>query len=172
MTDWVDNLAHRRVFWLTLATLALFMEAAALYYQYVLNYYPCMVCIHIRLVIAGFALLWLAAGINPGSGWLRWTGIVGSFLISIVFIERSWQLLAIEYGWVFSSCEMTLGLPSWAAVDRWMPWQFEVQEPCGVTPFVIGRISMAEVLMANAAISLLLFAALIVASAWRYQRTR
>ena len=53
MTDWVDNLAHRRVFWLTLATLALFMEAAALYYQYVLNYYPCMVCIHIRLVIAG-----------------------------------------------------------------------------------------------------------------------
>ena len=60
---------------------------------------------------------------------------------------------------------MTLGLPSWAAVDRWMPWLFEVQEPCGVTPFVIGRISMAEVLMANAAISLLLFAALIVASA-------
>ncbi|MEM7406404.1 MAG: disulfide bond formation protein B [Pseudomonadota bacterium] len=159
MIDWFGGLAQRRAFWFALAAFALFLEGAALYYQYVLEYLPCVVCIHIRMVVAAFAILWIVAGVLPGNRLVRRLVVTGSIGVSVIFVERSWQLLATENGWVIGSCDMTLGLPEWIAVDRWMPWLFEIHEPCGVTPYIIAKISMAEVLMANSVLFALLFIA-------------
>ena len=143
--NWMATLPHKRFWWFFLAAIALLLEVVALYYQYGLDYLPCIVCIHIRLIVAAGLVLWVAAGIAIHSGWFNRVAQVGSVVLGGLFIERSWQLLATENGWVIGSCDMDLGMPAWLAVDRWIPWLFEIHEPCGVTPFVIARISMAEV---------------------------
>ena len=42
---------------------------------------------------------------------------------------------------------MESGLPSWFAPEKWFPALFHIHEPCGYTPYVIGKVSMAEVLI-------------------------
>jgi disulfide bond formation protein DsbB len=39
-------------------------------------------------------------------------------------------------------------MPDWFAVDRWMPWLFEVRNLCSFTPEMLFGFSMAETLMA------------------------
>ena len=59
------------------------------------------------------------------------------------------------------SCQFQLGMPDWFAVDRWMPWLFEVRNLCSFTPEMLFGVSMAESLMASAmGISLLALLAL------------
>lgn len=45
------------------------------------------------------------------------------------------------------SCSFDLGLPSWLALDKWMPLIFKVQTTCGYTPELAFGVSMAEVLL-------------------------
>ena len=59
---------------------------------------------------------------------------------------------------------MDLGLPWWFALDKWVPWLFEVQTSCGYTPLIIFNITMAEVLLVISLVLLLVTAALAVAS--------
>ena len=57
---------------------------------------------------------------------------------------------AVERGWVFGDCTMDLGMPSWLswlALDKWLPWLFEVQTTCGYTPLIAFNITMAETLL-------------------------
>jgi disulfide bond formation protein DsbB len=80
-------------------------------------------------------------------GWItRGLHLINSIIMA-GFVERSWQTLAVERGWVFGECDMESGLPSWFALDKWFPAVFEVQTACGYTPLIIFNITMAEVLM-------------------------
>jgi disulfide bond formation protein DsbB len=72
----------------------------------------------------------------------------------IGFVERSWQTLAIERGWIFGDCNMDAGLPHWFQLDQWFPLVFEVKVACGYTPFMLFNISMAEILMVISALLL------------------
>jgi disulfide bond formation protein DsbB len=83
------------------------------------------------------------------------------------FVERSWQVLAVERGRIFGDCSMDLGLPSWFAIDKWFPTLFEVQTTSGYTPLLIAKITMTEVLMDSSTLFLVASLALIVASFWR-----
>ncbi len=150
----------KRAFWFCLAAFALFLEGAALVYQYVLGYLPCVVCIHVRLIVAAALLVWLIAGFVCGSTWPRRLAMLVSLALSAAMAERSWQLLATENGWTVGSCEMTLGMPEWIAVDQWLPWLFEIHEPCGYTPYIVAKISMAEVLMGLSVLMILMFVCL------------
>ena len=146
MMTFLTQLSRQRRFWAALVAIGIALEAAALYYQYVLDEWPCVVCIHIRIWIAGFVLLGIVALCVPPSRWSSriFHGINLGLMIGL--LERSWQVLAIERGWVFGDCSMDLGMPAWFALDRWLPAVFEVQTTCGYTPLVLLNISMAEVL--------------------------
>ena len=165
MIDWLAKLPRARGFWFSLAVFALFLEGAALVYQYVLGYLPCVICIHVRLLVAGCFMVWLVSGFTCHSSWARRIAMFLSLLLSAALAERSWQLLATENGWTVGSCEMTLGMPAWMAVDQWWPWMFEIHEPCGYTPYIIAKISMAEVLMVMS-IPMVLSFALLALLAW------
>ena len=65
---------------------------------------------------------------------------------------------------------MTLGMPAWIAVDSWFPWLFEIHEPCGYTPYIVGKFSMAEVLMGLSVLLSALFFVLLVLVRLRPQR--
>lgn len=149
-------------YWLLILVGGLAMEAAALYYQYVLGEWPCVLCIHVRIWVLGFILLAILALLINHSGWGTRIFHLANSLLMVGFVERSWQVLAVERGWSFGDCTMDAGLPPWFALDKWLPMIFEVQTSCGYTPFILFKISMAEMLMAISSGMLLLSLALLI----------
>lgn len=157
-------------YWLGLLLLALAMEGVALFYQYRLDYGPCVLCIHVRIWLLG---LFAAAGVAL---WLRRyryaTGALHGLVALLMagMLERSWQLLGTERGWTFGSCNLNAGLPDWFALDRWFPLVFEVKEACGYTPELLFGITMAEALLAFSAMMVLLATTLLLTSALQARR--
>ena len=165
----LSNLPFSRLWWGGLIIFCLALEAVALYYQYVLNYLPCVLCIHVRMLLALLIVISILAllfrQIKP--------------LVLILFgmttgvwlwmLERSYFLLGTEQGWVMGECSMASGLPAWLALEQWFPALFHIHEPCGYTPFLVGRISMAEVLIV---ISAIIFAICVMAFLMLFRRPK
>jgi len=124
------------------------LEGIALYYQYALNQYPCVLCIHIRIWVLALVLVGVLGLLVQRSR----LGVAAASLLSLVasigLLERSWQTLATERLWLEGNCSMLSGLPPWFALDQWFPSVFGVQASCGYTPEVFFGITMAEALMA------------------------
>ncbi len=158
------NLSRQRQYWAVLVLLGIALEGSGLYYQYVLDEWPCVLCIHIRIWIAAFILLGLIAYFCTES--VSITRIAHGVNVGIMgaLLERSWQVLAIERGWIFGDCSLDLNMPSWFALDKWIPSLFEVQTSCGYTPLILFNISMAEVLLVFSVLLLLASAAVFIAS--------
>lgn len=162
----IKNLGEHNLYWITLILVGLSMEIAALYYQYVLDEWPCVLCIHIRIWILGFiAVAILALFIKSFKPAVPALHILNSLMMA-GFVERSWQTLAVERGWVFGNCDMDAGLPPWFQLDQWFPAIFEVKTACGYTPFILFDISMAETLMVASALLLCMSLVFLVASLW------
>jgi len=130
-----------------LATLGLAMLAVALYYQYALGDEPCQVCIHARLWVVAITLSALFMLFMPQTSLLRVLGNLGILVAGVGLFERARYLYRLENGIGDGSCQFQLGMPDWFAVDRWMPWLFEVRNLCSFTPEMLFGLSMAETLM-------------------------
>ena len=78
---------------------------------------------------------------------LRVVGNVGVLIAGAGLFERARYLYRLENGIGDGSCQFQLGMPDWFAVDRWMPWLFEVRNLCSFTPEMLFGLSMAETLM-------------------------
>ena len=164
MLEIVARLRQGNLYWILLIILGISLEAGALYYQYILDEWPCVLCIHIRVWILGFVALAVLALLFDINQWLNRGFHLINTIIMLGLVERSWQTLAVERGWVFGECDMESGLPSWFALDKWFPAVFEVQTACGYTPLIIFNITMAEVLMLVSSGLLLVSLALLVDS--------
>lgn len=150
---------NSRWFWLSILLISLLGEACALFYQHVLGYGPCMVCIQIRLWLLLIIFLSLIILCLPQT---RLANIIGSLAgigLTAGMLERSWFILGTERGFSFGSCSFNLGLPEWLALDKWFPPLFEVVELCGLTPVLVFNITMAEALVVNAVGFLIAFIA-------------
>lgn len=148
--------SEKTVYWQLLFLTGILLELAALYYQYVLDYQPCVLCIHIRVWVLGIiTVALLAMKLNR----LRQARLPLHLLMTIMlagFAERSYQALGVERGFVFGDCNMESGLPVWFALDQWFPAVFKVLEACGYTPVLFFGVTMAEVLMLLSAVLLLI----------------
>jgi protein dithiol:quinone oxidoreductase len=137
-----------KLYWSAIIVGGLALEVIALYYQYALNQYPCVLCIHIRIWVLALVLIGVLGLLVHRSR----PGVVAASLLSLVasigLLERSWQTLATERLWLEGNCSMLSGLPSWFALDQWFPAVFGVQASCGYTPEILFGITMAEALMA------------------------
>ena len=123
---------------------------AALFYQYVLGEEPCQVCIHARLWVTAWILSGLMILLLPQHFVGRSLGHLSIIAAGIGLAERAFYLYRLENGIGDGSCEFQLGMPDWFAVDRWLPWLFEVRNLCSFTPEIALGISMAEALLATA----------------------
>ena len=148
MLNKLDNLVAAPWYWLALIVLGVSMEVSALIYQYLLEYWPCVLCIHVRIWVFGLvvaALIGLALRRRRVG---RFIGHSLVLVISIGLLERSWQLLAIERGFAAAGeCNFDAGLPNWFALDQWFPAMFKVWEACGYTPELLFGVTMAEALL-------------------------
>ena len=151
------NFSKHGGYWLMLTGVCILLEAIALLYQYVLDEPPCVVCIHVRIGVLVVFLLAVAGLLLRSAKMLAAMTHLAIAGVSAVMLERSWELLGTERGFIIGSCDFNLGLPDWLALDRWLPAVFEVQTTCGYTPVLFFGITMAEAL-------LFLFAALLLSS--------
>ena len=164
MIQTLSRLPQSRNWWLFLIIFCLALEGAALYYQYVLDYLPCVLCIHVRILLAAiliFSVLVLLIRKSRPAALLLYFAVFGLW---IWMVERSYMLLGTERGWIMGECSMESGLPSWFAPDKWFPALFHIHETCGYTPYVVGKISMAEVLFAISLLICLIMLAGLVAN--------
>jgi len=141
------NFSEKKWFWLAFLTFCIALEAMALFYQYVLEYSPCVLCIHVRIFVLGFISISLLAIAFLNSKYVLLLVHALMVLLSAGLLERSYQLFGTERGFILGSCSMESGLPSWFALDEWFPVFFKVWEPCGYTPELLFGITMAEALM-------------------------
>ena len=144
----LTNLLQARWYWAVVAALGFMLLAVALYYQYALGDEPCQVCIHARLWVVAFTLIALIVLVMPQTSPVRVAGNVGVIIAGAGLFERARYLYRLENGIGDGSCQFQLGMPDWFAVDRWMPWLFEVRNLCSFTPEMLFGLSMAETLMA------------------------
>ncbi len=157
------NLGSTAWYWLALVVMGFSMEVVALSYQYVLDYLPCVLCIHTRLWVLAFTLLALLTLIVPRARPVLIAAHLLNTAIMIALLERSWMLLGTERGLISGSCDMDSGLPDWFALDVWFPTLFKVWEPCGYTPELLFGITMAEALLVFSAVLVVVSAALTLA---------
>jgi len=143
----LTNLLQSRWYWAVVAALGFMLLAVALYYQYALGDEPCQVCIHARLWVVAFTLIALIVLVMPQTSPVRVAGNVGVIIAGAGLFERARYLYRLENGIGDGSCQFQLGMPDWFAVDRWMPWLFEVRNLCSFTPEMLLGLSMAETLM-------------------------
>ena len=164
MGQFLARLGRHRLYWIALVLFGLALEGGALYYQYVLDEWPCVLCIHVRIWVMAIVLLGILALFftQIRKAMLLFHGL--SVILAIGLLERSWKVLAVERGGIFGDCDMELGMPPWFALDKWVPWLFEVQTSCGYTPLIAFNISMAEVLLVISAALLLSCSTLFLAS--------
>lgn len=165
MLEKLNRIGTSPFYWLALLVLVLLLEGVALFYQYRLDYWPCVLCIHVRIWLA---LLGLAALLMLALRRLRGGALPGHLAtagIGLGLLERAWLLLGTERGFIEDAgCGMDLGLPAWLALDDWLPWLFEVQTSCGYTPELPLGITMAEALLALSAALILLSLGLALAT--------
>ena len=147
MLKTILNFSEKKYYWLTLLILSICLESVALFYQYVLEYQPCVLCIHVRIWVLGLFIISLFGILF----YKNWTILLSLHALTTAIMaglfERSYQLLGTERGFIYGSCSMESGLPSWFALDEWIPLLFKVWEPCGYTPELLFTITMAEALI-------------------------
>ena len=162
MLDKINLIGKSALYWLALALIGLSFEAVALYYQYVLDELPCVMCIQVRLWVAALIIVALLVLLLRR---LRFIPLVGHLLtvgIAAGLLERSYQLLGTERGFVISECGFNLGLPAWFTPDAWFPAMFQVETTCGYTPELLFGVTMAEVLIVSSAVFLLVSVVMVV----------
>ena len=150
------DLGQHRYYWLALLLLGIALEATALVFQHVLDYAPCVMCIQVRIWVLGLILVTIFGFMLRST---RYACALAHLLVAAIMaglLERAWQLLGTERGFIISTCGFDLGLPSWLALDRWWPAVFEVKTTCGYTPELVFGITMAETLLVMSAVLLAL----------------
>ncbi|MDH5611874.1 MAG: disulfide bond formation protein B [Gammaproteobacteria bacterium] len=143
----LNKLSYSRWYWGLGMIIGLSFMGAALYYQHVLGTRPCLLCIQVRLWVSLLVLVSLAGFLLRNNRLLNSIMHLSVVLTAIALVERSYQLLGTERGFVFGDCGFELGLPAWFAIDEWLPSVYYVETSCGYTPEIIFGITMAEVLM-------------------------
>ena len=57
MQRFLVDLGKQKRYWALLILVGLALEGGALYYQYVLDEWPCVLCIHVRILVMAFMLI-------------------------------------------------------------------------------------------------------------------
>ena len=119
--------------WLLLSVSALALELSALFFQYVMDLAPCIMCVYQRVAICGIFL----------AGLIGFAGC--RFLISRIIAYGLWAvgaiwglLIALDHvevqnnaGSLFFSCDFFPNFPTWAPLHEWIPFLFEATGDCG-----------------------------------------
>jgi len=123
----IDRIAAwstRRSAWLALAASALVLEACALYFQYVLELQPCVMCVYIRIAVLGLLAAALIGAIAPGRPSVQFLGFAGWAVAAAEGLALSRELIAIQEAGPYSlevACSFLPNFPAWMPLHEWFP---------------------------------------------------
>jgi disulfide bond formation protein DsbB len=155
MLQKLQIIARSRWYWLFMTVLGISFIAVALYYQYVLEELPCVLCIQTRIWFSCLIIVALIAFLIHNRA-IRLASHLLTIVIFAGLLERAYQLLGTERGFIFSDCGFDIGLPAWLALEQWFPAMYRVEASCGYTPVLAFGITMAEALIVLSAALLLI----------------
>ncbi len=160
----LQQISLSKWYWLLYITAGTALLTAALYFQFVLEELPCLICIQIRLLISLMIVLAFAGLFFCNNRVTNSLAHLSTVVIALSLTERSYQLLGTERGFVFGDCGFSLGLPAWFAIEYCLPCMYRVETSCGYTPEIIFGITMAETLMLMSVLMVLLSFSVFLAS--------
>ena len=152
-----------RLPWLLLAATALGLELTALYFQYVLELDPCVLCVYERTAVAGIFAAGLLGAIAPRVRLLRWSGLV------LWGVSAGWGLLiamqhvGIQLGELDLTCDYLPDFPAWAPLEQWWPEVFMPTGLCGDVQWVFAGLSMPQWMVVIYSLYLVVLAVVVAA---------
>jgi len=131
--SFISNLALDSRAWLLLALSALGLEASALYFQYIMDLKPCIMCVYQRLAIAAIFFAGLLGYLAPQQLMIRlisfgvWgIGAIWGLVIALEHVEMQSSTMSL-----FFTCDFIPNFPTWAPLHEWIPFLFEASGDCG-----------------------------------------
>lgn len=131
---WLSQLVEHKKAWLLLFISALLLEATALYFQYMMDLQPCIMCIYQRVAVFALIFAGLIGSLNANFvlsrmiGFALWgTGAIWGFLIAkehVTIQEES----TLSF---FYTCDVVPNFPAWAPLHEWLPALFKATGDCG-----------------------------------------
>ncbi|QOI11020.1 disulfide bond formation protein DsbB [Blochmannia endosymbiont of Colobopsis nipponica] len=117
--------------WFLLSSTACILEIIALYFQHIMLFKPCALCIYQRCTLCGIILAGLIGTIAPKKTLLRFTGI-------FVWLYSASQGLLLAKKHInlqlnpspFVTCDFFVNFPSWLPLDKWLPQIFDAIGDC------------------------------------------
>jgi len=130
--------------WLFIFLLTTGSMAVALYYQYALAWEPCVLCIHVRVIMLGLMAVSLLMVFLAKFNIVRLIGFLTQVALAVLLFVKCRELYRIEKGLEEAGCMFSAGLPSWFDLEAWWPSVFEVRSACGESPELLFNITMVE----------------------------
>ncbi|GAC13575.1 disulfide bond formation protein DsbB [Aliiglaciecola lipolytica] len=141
----LGKMASSRWAWLTLMLSAVALIITALYFQYILELKPCIMCIYQRTAVFGL----LFAGLLP----VLKNNLITRFIGFVVWgVSAIWGMfIAIEHVELqnasnpfFVSCEIVPNFPSFLPLHNWLPNMFAATGDCGNIDWEFMSMSMPQ----------------------------
>ena len=151
-----------RLFWLAILVSALGLEAAALFFQYVLKLDPCVLCVYERLAVAGLALSGLLGLMAPSWTSFRILAYLSWAASATWGLSLAMRHTGIQLGAPDLNCDFFANFPVWFKLDEWLPAVFNPTGYCSDIQWQVLGFTMPQwMLVVYAGYLLLLLLALI-----------
>lgn len=159
----ISNLATDKKAWALLAISAFGLELCALYFQYVMDLKPCIMCIYQRVAIWAIFFAGAFTYFAPQQLILRiigyglWgTGAIWGLIIALEHVEMQSATLSF-----FFTCDFVPNFPTWAPLHEWIPFLFEASGDCGEISWQFLGYSMPQWMVVVYGVYTALFAAVL-----------
>lgn len=147
--------------WTVLAVSAFALEAAALFFQYVMDLDPCVMCVYQRVAVLGLFVSALPAMVVPGNLIARAVSAVGATVSAVWGFKIAYEHVQMqnpENFMLLLSCDVIPQFPSWLQLHKMIPAVFEPRGMCGDIDWSFLSLSMPQwmaVLFAAYAVTLI-----------------
>lgn len=129
---YLSDLSANPKAWLLLAGSALVFELIALFFQYVMDLRPCVMCIYQRVAVwavffAGCVGYFTHKNmIGRIAAYALWaTGAIWGLVIALEHVEMQTSTMSFLF-----SCEFVPNFPTWAPLHEWIPALFKADGDC------------------------------------------
>jgi len=152
------QLSLQRWPWLLLAASAFALELSALYFQYVMQLEPCIMCVYERITMLAIIVAGLIGSSAPKNLVIRliafavWaTGAIWGLLLAIE--HTNYQINPSP----FATCDFYPNFPEWLPLHELVPWLFNPTGDCSDIVWTFLNYSMPQWLIVTFAIYSLIF---------------
>ena len=153
--------------WFILLVSTIGLEVAALYFQYLMDLRPCIMCIYQRTAVFGimFSILPVVLLNNIMTRFLAFVGwgvsSIWGLLIAIEHVDI--QTAANPF---FATCEFVPNFPSWLPLHEWLPNIFAATGDCGDINWSFFNMTMPQWMIIIFSVYSVLWAAVFLSRLW------